>query len=311
MVRRWGLVVGLSVAALVIALPIALHPVLRADLTEGAALLLFVGWAPMLIGGIMAWAVVSGFGDRDGLDRRVHQALDGHPLTRELVWLGVFLACFVLLMILLSQVFTLYGSHTGADLNMSASLVSRLLFLFTLPILVMDRSGITVDGKGTAMPAVALKVNTPWRWLGLIPAAVVLALAGYAVIPHVGLPGLSLSLIGFVLAFALIALCEEIFFRAMLQTRLEVLMGRWGGIVAATVVFAFTYAVVQPFDEVSQLPGDDAGYVIALSVLSYGPAGLLYGYLWSCFRNLWLNVIIRIGMFIVLMPPDLNIGITT
>ncbi|RKS07674.1 CAAX prenyl protease-like protein [Nocardiopsis sp. Huas11] len=297
-------------AALIIALPIAFHPVLRTELTERAALLLFAGWAPMLIGGVMAWAVVSGFGDRERLDRRVHQALEGHPLVRELIWLGVFLACFVLLMILLSQVFRLYGDHTGADLNMSASLVSRLLFLFTLPILVMDRSGITVDGKGTAMPAVALKVHTPWRWLGLIPAAVVLLLAGYAVIPQVGLPPLNLSLIGFVLAFALIAVCEEIFFRAMLQTRLEVIMGRWGGIVAATLVFSLTYAVVQPFDEISQLPGDGFGYVIALALLSYGPAGLLYGYLWSCFRNLWINVIIRIGMFVVLMPPDLNIGVT-
>ncbi|NYJ34299.1 CPBP family intramembrane glutamic endopeptidase [Nocardiopsis aegyptia] len=309
MVRRWGLVVGLSVAALIIALPIAFQPVLRADVAEGTTFLLFVIWAPMLIGGVMAWAVVGGFGDRGRLDQRVRQALDGHPLTRELTWLGVFLCCFVLLMVLLSRLFQLYGAHTGADLNMSASLVSRLLFLFTLPILVMDRSGITVDGKGTAMPAVALKVNTPWRWLGLIPAAVVLILAGYAVIPDVGLPPLSLGLIGFVLAFALIAVCEEIFYRAMLQTRLEVLLGRWGGIVATTLVFALAYAFAQPFDEVSQLPDTGYGHLFALSLLSYGPVGLLYGYLWSCFRNIWINVIIRIGMFIVLMPPDLDFGI--
>jgi membrane protease YdiL (CAAX protease family) len=310
MVRRWGLIVWLSAAVLFVAVPIAFHPALRTDLAEGSGLLLFVGWTPMLLGGLVAWAVVTGFGHRALLDRRVHEALDGHPLTRELAWLGVFLTCFVLLIILLSEVFHVYGAHTGADLNMSASLVSRLLFLFTLPILVMDRSGITVDGKGTAMPAVALKVTTPWRWLGLIPVGAVLLLVGGTLIPRGGLPSLSLALIGFVLAFALIAICEEIFFRAMLQTRLEVLLGRWGGIVASTVVFALTYAVIQPFDEASQLPGEDYGYIVALALLSYGPAGVLYGYLWSCFRNMWLNVIIRIGMFIVLMPPTLNIGVT-
>ena len=310
MVRRWGLTWWSALAVLLVAVPMITHPALRSDVLGDSAVLLLVSWAPMLLGGILAWVLVRWFGAREELDRRVAAAMVGHPLNRELVWLAVCLGGFVLTMVLLSMIFGMYEAAIGADLAMSASLVSRLLFLFTLPLLVMDRSGVTIDGKGTAMPSVALKVTEPWRWLGLAPVAVVLGLMAYLLIPRTGLPEASFPLFGFVLAFAVVAVCEEIFFRGMVQTRLEILMGRWGGILATSVVFALTYAVIQPYDAVSQLTGVDIVYDTGLALLTYASAGLLYGYLWACFRNTWINVFIRIGMFVMIMPPDLRIGIT-
>ncbi|MDE3724423.1 CPBP family intramembrane metalloprotease [Nocardiopsis sp. N85] len=309
MVRRWGLTGWTGAALLVVAVALLIDPALRNDIAVEGAFLLLVSWAPMLIGGILAWALVKAFGDRDALDRRTAAAMESHPINRELVWLALFAVGFVVCMVVLSTILNMYGTQTGTDLAMSASLVSRLLFLFTLPLLVMDRSGVVIDGKGTAMPAIALKVDTPWRWLGMIPVAVVLGLIGFTLVPYVGLPVLSFPLIGFVLAFAVISVCEEIFFRGMLQTRLEMLMGRWGGIVATSVLFALVYAIVQPYDAVAQLPGNGLVYDMGLSLLTYATAGLLYGYLWTCFRNTWLNVILRIGVFLVLMPPDLQTGI--
>jgi uncharacterized protein len=188
--------------------------------------------------------------------------------------------------------------------------VAWLLFLFRLPLLVLDRAGGVLDGRGTGMPAIALKVEEPWRWLGLIPVAIVLGLIGYVYtrVPDSGLPEPSFPLVGFVLAFAVISVCEEIFFRGMVQTRLEIIMGPWGGIVATSVLFALMYAIVRPYDAVSQLPGSGTVHDLGLALLTYGTSSLLYGYLWLCFRNTWLNVLLRIGIFFILTPPALETG---
>ncbi|MGW8530096.1 MULTISPECIES: CPBP family intramembrane glutamic endopeptidase [Nocardiopsidaceae] len=310
MVRRWGLTWWSALAVLLVAVPMAVHPDLRSDVLGDFAVLFLVSWGPMLVGGLLAWALVRSLGAPDALDRRIAAAMVGHPLGRELAWLAVCLGAFVLSMVVLSLFFGMYEATIGADLAMSASLVSRLLFLFTLPLLVMDRSGVTIDGKGTAMPSLALKVTEGWRWSGLAPVGLALGLIAYLLVPYTGLPPVSFPLVGFVLAFAFVAVCEEIFFRGMVQTRLEILMGRWGGILATSVVFALTYAVIQPYDAVSQLTGVDFVYDTGLSLLTYATAGAFYGYLWACFRNTWLNVLMRIGMFVVIMPPDLQIGIT-
>ena len=311
MVRRWGLAWGVAFAAVLIAGTLSAHPVLRDDVFGRASVLLLISWMPMVIAGVMAWGLVQAFGRRDELDRRIVVAMDGHPIYRELGWMVILLAGFVVSMVLLSWIFAVYGEETGIapDLAMSVSLVSRLLFLFAVPLLVMDRSGVTVDGKGTAMPSIALKVAEPWRWLGLISVVVSVGLMGYLITPHIGLPSPSLTLYGMLIAFLVIAVCEEIFFRGMMQTRLELILGRWGGIVVTSLVFALTYALIQPYDAVSQLPGHDLVHDTGMAVLTYGTASMLYGYLWACFRNTWINVLMRVAVFVLILPPALRIGI--
>lgn len=310
-VRRWGLAWSVVATMVLVGGPLLLHPVLRTDIFGGAAVLLLVSWVPMLIGGLITWGLVKALGRRDELDRRVRSALEGHSLNRELAWQIVLICCFVLSMLLLSYVFHIYGEETGTtpDLAMAVALVPRLLFFFGLPLVLMDRSGLVLDGKGTAMPAIALKVSDPWRWLGLIPAAVSVGMIGYLVTPHIGIPAPSLLLYAMLLAFGVIVVCEEIFFRAIMQSRLEILLGRWGGIWVASVIFAMTYAFIQPYDAVSQLPGGSLVYNTGLSLLTYAAAGLFYGYLWACFRNTWINVLMRMAMFVVILPPDLRAGI--
>ncbi|WP_198659332.1 CPBP family intramembrane glutamic endopeptidase [Nocardiopsis sp. FIRDI 009] len=304
-VRSWGLISwGVFFALLLVAL--AARPELIADVMGEARPVYVAVWGPMLIAGVVAWLLVRWFGERDQLDRRVAAALDGHPIHREVGWLMVFLGGFVLAMFVLSWVSSLYGEEIGMDLRMSVSLVSRLLFLFTLPMLVMDRSGVTIDGKGTAMPALALAAREPWRWLGLVPVALAVGLIAHRLVPVFGLPSLSLAVIGFFLAFALVSLCEEIFFRAMLQTRLEFILGRWGGIGATSIVFALAYAVTQPHDAVTQIRGQGFLDDLGLSLLSYGVGGVLYGYLWTCFRNVWITVSLRLALFVLVLPPGLE-----
>ena len=308
--RKWGLACWTGLVVLLVALPMVVNSGLRTAVLEESAILFLISWSPMLISGIVAWGLVKTFGDRDGLDLRVTQALIGHPIPREVARTALFLLCFVLCMFVLSLIFGMYEAEIGADLKMSVALVSRLLFLFTLPVLALDRSGFTVDVRGLNMPALVMKVTEPWRWVGpLIPVLLVLGLTGTLLAPRLGLPPLSVELIGFLLAFVLIALCEEIFFRAMLQTRLEILMGRWGGIVSTSVLFALTYALIQPYDALAQLPGQDIVHDLGLALLTYAVAGLLYGYLWACFRNVWANVLIRAGLFLLIMPPDLQTGL--
>ena len=308
-VRRWGLPAWTALAIALVVLTVGLHVELRAHVF-GDGLLFYLGsWGAMLIGGVLIWALARTLGDRRALDARVVRAFVGHPLRLEVVCLVVLLVGFLLSMVLLTWVFRVFETEIGADLAMSVSLVCRVLFLFTLPVLILDRSGVTIDGRGAQMPSIALKVREPWRWSGLLPVAVSLACMAVLFLPYTGYPEASVALVGFLAAFAVISLCEEIFFRAMLQTRLEHFMGRWGGIVSTSVAFALTYALVQTFDAVSQLPGDDLVHDIGLAMLTYSAAGLFYGYLWACFRNLWLNVFMRVGVFMVLVPPDLTFGI--
>ncbi|SIO85249.1 hypothetical protein BQ8420_06000 [Nocardiopsis sp. JB363] len=311
MVRRWGLTWTIAVAVVLVLGPLLAHPVLRDDVFDDKSVLFLIAWAPMLFAGLMSWALVWSLGQRERLDQRVRGAMEGHPLNRELAWQLLLIVCFVLSMVLLSRVLDIYGEETGTatDLSMSVSLVSRLLFLFAIPLLIMDRSGLTLDGKGTFMPAVALKVREPWRWLGLIPVVGATVVIGYLIVPYIGLPEPSLTLYAMLLAFAVIAVCEEIFFRGMMQTRLEILLGRWGGIIATSVVFASTYALIQPYDAVSQLTGTDLVHDTGLSMLTYATASVLYGYLWTCYRNTWLNVLLRMAIFVLILPPELDVGI--
>lgn len=308
-VRKRGFLAWTALAVVLVALTVGLQPEVR-TYVFGYGLPFYLGsWTSMLVGGVLIWAIVRTLGDRRRLDAQVVRAFLGHPLRLELAWCLFLLAAFLLSMVVLSWLFGIFETEVGADQAMSASLVCRLLFLFTLPVLVLDRSGLTTDGRGTQMPNIVLRVREPWRWGGLLPVALTLGLMGLVFLPRIGYPHMSFALVGFLAAFTVISLCEEAFFRAMLQTRLEIYMGRWGGIVASAVIFALTYALVQTFDAVSQLPGDGLAKDTGLAMLTYGAAGLFYGYLWACFRNFWLNVLIRVGTFLILMFPDPSFGL--
>ncbi|MBB6122156.1 CPBP family intramembrane glutamic endopeptidase [Nocardiopsis algeriensis] len=306
MVRRWGFVASVATAVLVLGVAMAAHPSLRNEIAAEFDVLFLVSWAPPVFGGLLAWILVKALGSREQLDRRIEAAMEGHPLDRELGWLALCLLGFLVCLAGLTEILRVYETAVNTDVAVAASFASRMLFLLVLPILVMDRSGITLDGRGTSMPGIAMGASEPWRWLGLVPVAAAVGLTGYVLVPHTGLPEPSYLLIGVLLAYAAVSVCEEVFFRSMVQTRLETRMGRWGGIMATSLLFALVYTLLTPFDRFAQLPGAGMVHDLGLAMLTYLPSSVLYGYLWTCFRNVWVNVLLRIGLFVLLVPSGLG-----
>lgn len=137
-----------------------------------------------------------------------------------------------------------------------------------------------------------------WRWVG--PAAVgllFLALSGLdvvgAAVPAFS-PGRALAAVAVALLAAGVA--EELFYRVLLQTRLEVLLGRWNGIALASLLFALLH-VPSRFAFVylgrTGSPAADLGLTVLAMIATKGAVGVLLGYLWSRYRNAWVNVAVH------------------
>jgi uncharacterized protein len=84
--------------------------------------------------------------------------------------------------------------------------------------------------------------------------------------------------VAMVLTFLSASLAEELFYRVMLQTRLEALFGRWPAIVATALLFALMH--------VNRLQDGPFAVMLAVIVVFNGGFGLFVGYLWSRYRNL-------------------------
>ncbi|WP_159079238.1 CPBP family intramembrane glutamic endopeptidase [Plantactinospora sp. BC1] len=125
-----------------------------------------------------------------------------------------------------------------------------------------------------------------WYWLGPLPALVGWAyllyysplagsqdMSGYRQYDRVYL--LAATLLTFVTA----SLAEEIFYRALLQTRLEALYGRWPAIVATSLLFALMH--------VHRIGDGPLWEMVAVMLAWNGGFGLLAGYLWARHRNIW------------------------
>lgn len=82
---------------------------------------------------------------------------------------------------------------------------------------------------------------------------------------------------------------EEIFYRYWLQTRLEATLGRWPGILATSLMFGLMHLA-------SHGAGLGLGLAAATVVAGQGVAGILFGYLWSRYRRLWLPILLHLSM---------------
>ncbi|WP_344732960.1 CPBP family intramembrane glutamic endopeptidase, partial [Spinactinospora alkalitolerans] len=234
------------------------------------------------------------------LDARLHRILDRHPVPRELLSLIYCLIGFLVGATAVGHVFSVLED----DFVGLATPAVRAFFLLVLPVLLVDRAGLTVSRPEDGMPQLAMKVTRPWRWLGAVP--VVACFAVLAAVHRDLLPSLShVFVFGLVGALLLITVPEEVFFRGMIQSRLEWALGRWPGIVLASLLFAATYTALGGYVDMlrggAQLLGGD----VTLGIATYGVTGLLYGYLWSCYRSIWLNVILRTGVVLLVVGPYL------
>jgi membrane protease YdiL (CAAX protease family) len=133
-----------------------------------------------------------------------------------------------------------------------------------------------------------------WRWIGpVIPSLLICAGLAAIVGPtaHAVPPQILVALA--VIALIHAGFPEEAFYRGLLQTRLELLLGSHSGIGVTAVLFglrhvarlyAFTYA-----GSTGHVTGDLA--IAFGSALAYqGAIGVFFGYMWMRYRNIWVNV---------------------
>ncbi|WP_239645995.1 CPBP family intramembrane glutamic endopeptidase [Nocardiopsis valliformis] len=304
MVLRSMVISGAVGAGLFLVLiTLAIDPQLRQDVMYGGGYRLLVSWGPAVAAGVLAGLLAVYFGRRRELDTRVRQALTTQPVHRQLIWLGCCLVACVVAIAGLYWVLSALGPGADASTTAPISLVPRVLFFLALPAIAIDRLITILRAEGTGLSEIAMKVTEPWRWLGLTPVLLAIMLVSFLLAPfRVGWPPLVL-MVGVLAVFLVAALCEEAFFRVMVQTRLELLWGRWAGIITTSLLFALFYALIQPYLVLIPLPGDTFVHHLGMALLTYTPIGLLCGYLWACYRNIWLNTLLRTGLFFLAYPP--------
>ncbi|MEO3922331.1 type II CAAX endopeptidase family protein [Micromonosporaceae bacterium B7E4] len=129
-------------------------------------------------------------------------------------------------------------------------------------------------------------VPNRWYWLGPLPA-----LLGWAYLLYYSPLAGSQDISGYrrydrlyllaatLLTFVTASLAEEIFYRALLQTRLEALYGRWPAIVATSLLFAAMH--------VHRIGDGPLWEMVAVMLAWNGGFGVLAGYLWARYRNIW------------------------
>jgi membrane protease YdiL (CAAX protease family) len=136
------------------------------------------------------------------------------------------------------------------------------------------------------------RINTTWRWLGpVVPMALVLIALG-VVGAHSGPTSVLPYLLVLPLAVVAIAFPEESYYRILLQTRLELLLGTRSGIALSSLLFglmqvpvrfAFLWSTVVPNPLKALLLS------VAISLGYQAVLGVLYGYMWMRYRNAWVN----------------------
>jgi membrane protease YdiL (CAAX protease family) len=282
---------------------LAIDPQLRQDVTSRGGFVLLVSWVPQVAAGVLAGLLAVYFGRRRELDARVRQALADQPVHRQLVWLGCCLIACVVSIAFLHWAFGALGPGTDVSSTAPISVISRVLFFLALPAIAIDRLITLLRGEGTDLSDIAMKVTEHWRWLGLAPVLLAIVLMSFLLTPFRSDWPPVVIVLGVLTIFLVAMVCEEAFFRTMVQTRLEVLWGRWAGIITTSLLFALFWALVQPYTILVPLPGDTFVHNLGMALLTYTPVGLLCGYLWACYRNLWLNILLRTGLLFVAYPP--------
>lgn len=153
---------------------------------------------------------------------------------------------------------------------------------------------VAVPGVAVLVTRGSLTATAPraaWRWWA--PALVVLAWTALAQAApwlrhgdYSGYPA-DLLLAAGVATAVTAGVGEELLYRVWLQTRLEALLGRWGGIAVATLAFAALH--------VGSRHGQgllvEAAGAVAVQGLGFG---LVAAYLWSRYRNAWLTVALHV-----------------
>ncbi|UUV31298.1 CPBP family intramembrane metalloprotease [Amycolatopsis roodepoortensis] len=276
-VPAWGILFGgLAVFVAAPALLLATgHDTIKPSADSDKALSLTGALIPALAGILLV----------HGIPLHAPNLLPGVPNRRRLRKQAMALALIAFLWPLALFVVSAAG-HQGLVRDIWA-LAKPLVFL-VLPLILLRTRGEPDPFRLTWWP------RQTWRWLAPIPAVLVF---GWLYVLGPLAPPLPTSedypdpvylAVGATLTFFTANVLEEVFFRGMLQTRLEALFGRWPGILLAALLFAWLHL---PTHGQGSLP-----LTLGAIVAFQGFFGLFTGYLWSRYRNLWAPIAAHTAM---------------
>jgi membrane protease YdiL (CAAX protease family) len=168
--------------------------------------------------------------------------------------------------------------------------LTKILFLLIVPVAAFR----LIRGQDAKAKAIA----APVTWLAPLPAVTawfLLSQVGPLAVPLTQeLPDPITLFVGSLITLLTASVLEEVFYRAWLQTRLEALYGRWPAIIAQALLFALMHS--------SRLHWDALLTSLATIVAFQGVFGLMLGYLWARYRNIWVVFFIHTMTNLVLVP---------
>ncbi|QVQ51241.1 CPBP family intramembrane metalloprotease [Spiractinospora alimapuensis] len=255
-------------------------------------------WAltvPVLVGLVLTRLVPPHVSDEP--ERGIRAALRGHRLGVESALLLACLAAFILANLALGP---------SGDPEDPAGLLypaSKVLLFLAVPWLVLRLMRPTPTAETPDLWDIATSTREWWRWGGMVAVVVSLYLSQVSPLASPAptaesLPPMAVLLVTMVGTFLTASVLEEVFFRVWLQTRLEFLVGRWAGIVLSSLAFGVMHVASH------QALGTPA-LILAQVLAVQGVSGLLYGYLWSRYRNLWVIIILHTGINSLALIPAL------
>ncbi|WP_017592146.1 CPBP family glutamic-type intramembrane protease [Nocardiopsis potens] len=271
---RVGRIIG-GTAAAVFAACILAH-LLGGGAGEGRAAALF--WAGSAAG-VLLIRLLPPRAPEAGMLARVRARAAGHPVAAET---AVLLGCAAAFAGAYTVLTPLFGA-IGPAAEPLAYYTAKIIFLLLFPLLFAGGSGLMRRSSGPDLPDLALRVHEPWRWAGL-PVALLAPLTFAApwapdvVLPG-GLPGDHAVGAALLVSYIGITAAEVLFFAVLLQTRLELLLGRRPAILLTALLYALLSLVGRP------VAGGPDGLADAVALLGVG--AVLSGYMWSRHRNAW------------------------
>ncbi len=124
------------------------------------------------------------------------------------------------------------------------------------------------------------------EWLLYFPIALALGEITHFIHFHPVVPQLGTVLASVILTFLIVALPEELFFRAILQNLLETRLGRTGALLAASVLFGLSH-----FNHGAAF---NWRYVLLASI-----AGIFYGRAWRAERQIFASIVTHTAVDVV------------
>jgi membrane protease YdiL (CAAX protease family) len=218
-----------------------------------------------------------------------------HP-GREMAGVGVWLAIYAV--VVLGWLFTeiRHAVPPGTQTYKLTMLGVKLAVHVAIPVLILKALG------GRVGPLFQIRRRQPGAWALFLVIGALSIGANLLLSPwlkhltalHPSVATLAWAAPGAFIWMALEAgLCEEVLFRAILQSRLAAVMkSEAGAAVLAALLFALAHVpglYLRPDAGGEAIAGGLPG-IIAYTIGVLSPLGLIYGVIWARTRNLWLLV---------------------